>query len=69
MGSAASAAKIIASDAPFRLGQRVKHAKFGEGVVLSVAGNGANARVEVAFSSVGRKELMLQYANLEALSG
>ncbi len=69
MGSSASAAKIIVSDAPFRLGQRVKHAKFGEGIVLSVAGNGANARVEVAFGSVGRKELMLQYANLEALPG
>lgn len=69
MGSAASAARIMAAESPFRLGQRVRHPKFGEGIVLNVAGSGTNTRVEVAFNSVGRKELMLQYANLEALPG
>jgi DNA helicase II / ATP-dependent DNA helicase PcrA len=48
-----------------RLGARVKHNKFGEGVVLNVEGSGAHARVEVRFEAVGTKVLMAQYANLE----
>jgi DNA helicase-2/ATP-dependent DNA helicase PcrA len=48
-----------------RLGARVRHGKFGEGVILSVEGNGAHARVQVSFESQGTKWLMLQYANLE----
>src|SRR6187431_3115685 len=32
-----------------KLGARVKHSKFGEGVVLNVEGSGAHARVEVRF--------------------
>jgi len=48
-----------------RLGARVKHSKFGEGVVLNVEGSGAHARVEVRFEAVGTKVLMAQYANLE----
>ncbi|CBL47361.1 Superfamily I DNA and RNA helicases [gamma proteobacterium HdN1] len=65
--SGTSAPKIVDSSAPFQLGQRVAHAKFGEGVVIQTAGNGASARVEVNFRTAGRKELMLQYANLQAL--
>jgi DNA helicase-2/ATP-dependent DNA helicase PcrA len=48
-----------------RLGARVKHGKFGEGVVLNVEGSGAHARVEVRFEQCGTKVLMAQYANLE----
>jgi DNA helicase-2/ATP-dependent DNA helicase PcrA len=48
-----------------RLGARVRHGRFGEGVVLSVEGNGPHARVQVSFESQGTKWLMLQYANLE----
>jgi ATP-dependent DNA helicase UvrD/PcrA len=50
-----------------RLGGRVRHAKFGEGVVLNVEGNGPHARVEVNFEHQGPKWLMIQYANLEPL--
>jgi DNA helicase-2/ATP-dependent DNA helicase PcrA len=46
-------------------GQRVKHAKFGTGVVLSREGEGNRARVEVNFQQGGRKWLMLAYANLQ----
>jgi len=51
-----------------RLGARVRHGKFGEGVILSVEGNGAQARVQVSFERQGTKWLMVQYANLEPLS-
>lgn len=48
----------------FRLGQRVNHAKFGEGVVLNAEGQGNGARVQVNFEAVGSKWLMVAYANL-----
>jgi len=46
------------------LGARVRHGKFGEGVILNLEGNGAHARVQVNFEQQGTKWLMLQYANL-----
>lgn len=49
------------------LGQRVRHGKFGEGVVLELEGQGTHARVQVRFERLGTKWLMLSYANLEAL--
>jgi DNA helicase-2/ATP-dependent DNA helicase PcrA len=48
----------------FNLGQRVRHAKFGEGVVLNAEGQGRSARVQVNFEEVGSKWLVLAYANL-----
>ena len=48
-----------------RLGARVRHGKFGEGIILNLEGNGAHARVQVNFEQQGTKWLMLQYANLE----
>ncbi|MDH4284415.1 MAG: UvrD-helicase domain-containing protein [Gallionellaceae bacterium] len=51
----------------WRIGQSVAHAKFGEGVVLSVEGNGADARVQVKFRKAGSKWLSLEYAKLTAL--
>ncbi len=50
-----------------RLGQRVNHAKFGEGVVLNTEGSGGAARVQVNFENVGMKWLVLAYANLRPI--
>ena len=50
-----------------RMGQRVLHAKFGEGVVLQAEGSGERARVQVNFAGAGAKWLMLGYANLQPL--
>jgi len=50
-----------------KLGQRVRHAKFGDGVVLNVEGQGQNARVQVNFERQGTKWLMMGYANLEVV--
>ena len=47
-----------------RLGQRVQHPKFGEGVVLTYEGQGAHARVQVNFEAAGSKWLVVAYANL-----
>ena len=47
-----------------RLGQRVQHPKFGEGVVLMYEGQGTHARVQVNFEAAGSKWLVVAYANL-----
>jgi DNA helicase II / ATP-dependent DNA helicase PcrA len=47
-----------------KLGQRVFHQKFGEGVILNYEGEGSSARVQVNFSE-GSKWLVMGYANLE----
>ncbi len=49
----------------FRLGQRVNHPKFGEGVVLNLEGDGNHARVQVNFAGAGAKWLVIAYANLQ----
>ena len=54
-----------AQETGFALGQRVMHAKFGEGVVLNFEGQGNHARVEVNFNDCGTKWLVVAYANLE----
>ncbi|TAN47781.1 MAG: hypothetical protein EPN21_16510 [Methylococcaceae bacterium] len=56
-----------AAGAGLKLGQRVSHAKFGEGVVLNLEGDGAQTRVQVNFSDAGSKWLMLSVANLQAV--
>ena len=62
-----AAATAGAAGAPFRLGQAVVHDKFGDGIVLGLEGDGANARVQVNFDGVGAKWLMLAYARLQPL--
>jgi DNA helicase-2/ATP-dependent DNA helicase PcrA len=54
-------------DTPIRLGARVRHPKFGEGVVIRYEGNGANQQVQVNFERLGQKWLMYAYAKLEAV--
>ena len=49
-----------------RLGQRVRHASFGTGIVIDSEGSGAHARVQVNFEDAGAKWLVLAYANLSA---
>jgi DNA helicase-2/ATP-dependent DNA helicase PcrA len=49
-----------------RLGQRVKHASFGTGIVIDSEGSGPHARVQVNFEDAGAKWLVLAYANLSA---
>jgi DNA helicase-2/ATP-dependent DNA helicase PcrA len=50
-----------------KLGQRVQHPTFGEGVVLDYEGEGPQARVQVNFKSAGSKWLVVAYANLVTL--
>jgi len=49
------------------VGMNVSHPKFGTGVVVNLEGNGEYARIQINFSDVGSKWLVLAYANLTQL--
>ncbi len=55
------------ADTGFRLGQRVAHKKFGDGVIVHFEGSGDSTRVQVNFAGQGSKWLVMQYAKLEAI--
>ena len=57
----------LQEDLPVKLGQRVSHPSFGEGVVVSAEGGGAHMRLQVNFEGAGSKWLVAAYANLTPL--
>jgi len=57
----------LQSTGTYKLGQRIRHDKFGEGVILQMEGSGAQERVQINFKQAGVKWLMLAYAQLEIL--
>jgi DNA helicase-2/ATP-dependent DNA helicase PcrA len=52
-------------DSAIRLGQRVRHSKFGVGTVVHREGDGAEAKVTVSFPDYGLRKLVQKYAGLE----
>jgi DNA helicase-2/ATP-dependent DNA helicase PcrA len=48
-----------------RLGQQVRHAKFGVGTIRRLEGKGDNQKVSIYFRTVGLKKLLLKFAGLE----
>ncbi len=49
----------------FRPGQRVRHPKYGEGMVYQREGDGEDAKITVQFPKFGLKKLVEKYAQLE----
>jgi DNA helicase-2/ATP-dependent DNA helicase PcrA len=57
------------TEAAFGAGDRVRHGKFGEGVVVSCEVKGSDQEVTVVFKGeAGIKKLLLSFANLERVS-
>jgi DNA helicase II / ATP-dependent DNA helicase PcrA len=50
---------------PWKIGQAVAHAKFGQGVVVSYEGNATDMRIQINFGREGLKWLAMEYAKLE----
>jgi DNA helicase-2/ATP-dependent DNA helicase PcrA len=50
-----------------KTGDDVRHARWGEGVILDVIGSGEKAEAVVRFPSVGEKRLLLSWAPLEKI--
>ncbi|HXJ81233.1 MAG TPA: UvrD-helicase domain-containing protein [Candidatus Methylomirabilis sp.] len=57
----------VADDFPFRLGAKLRHARYGEGLLVGLEREGNEVIATVRFASVGRKRLSLQYAQLEEI--
>jgi len=68
-GKKFSLPKLEATEAPgrigFRPGQRVRHPKYGEGMVYQREGDGEDAKITVQFPKFGLKKLVEKYAQLE----
>ncbi|MFJ5332706.1 DNA helicase II [Pectobacterium versatile] len=58
---------ITQNDSGYKLGLRVRHAKFGEGTIVNLEGSGDHARLQVAFQGQGIKWLVAAYARLETV--
>ena len=57
--------KPVDSGETFSAGDRVSHALFGKGEILSVRPMGTDTLYEVIFEKVGTKKLMATYAKLK----
>ncbi|MFE8115768.1 DNA helicase II [Brenneria goodwinii] len=58
---------VSENDSGYRLGQRVRHDKFGEGTIVNLEGSGDHCRIQVAFQGQGIKWLVAAYARLETV--
>jgi DNA helicase II / ATP-dependent DNA helicase PcrA len=53
-------------DAPrFIKGERVRHPEFGSGTIRELSGFGPDLKAVIEFESVGRKKVVVRYANLQ----
>jgi len=53
---------------PYHVGARVRHSKYGNGVIVKAYGNGENARVDVRFDRDNmNRTIILKYAALEVI--
>jgi DNA helicase II / ATP-dependent DNA helicase PcrA len=52
---------------PYKIGQGVRHSKFGEGVVVSYEGNADSLVIKINFGREGMKSLAMEYAKLEKI--
>ena len=55
----------LSGNLSFGVGDRVKHKKFGAGLIVAAEKVGNDVRYEIAFDSVGTKNLLGLYAKLE----
>jgi DNA helicase-2/ATP-dependent DNA helicase PcrA len=52
---------------PYKVGSRVSHPKYGEGVVSGYQGQGPDTEISVNFPKLGPKVFILDYARLQAV--
>lgn len=51
---------------PYKVGSRVTHPRYGEGVVAGYQGQGAEAEIRIRFPAAGERAFILEYARLSA---
>ena len=60
---------VVVGDKHFRIGQGVRHPKFGEGTIIGLSGSGQDAQAQIQFRDVGTKTLALGIAKLDITVG
>ncbi|WP_373767256.1 DNA helicase II [Glaesserella sp.] len=55
------------TEAAWKMGQKVRHEKFGQGTIINVEGSGDQTRLQIAFVQQGIKWLIAKIANLEKI--
>ncbi|NDA32131.1 MAG: hypothetical protein EBZ04_07765, partial [Betaproteobacteria bacterium] len=58
-------AQAATSGVSLRIGQNVRHERFGDGVVVSLEGRGTDSRAQINFGRQGLKWLALSVAKLQ----
>ncbi len=53
---------------PFKIGARVRHPKYGEGLVQALEGTGEDQKITILFRFHGIKKLVTKFAQLESVS-
>ncbi|HKA25277.1 MAG TPA: hypothetical protein VKF80_09875 [Candidatus Eisenbacteria bacterium] len=57
-------------EAPFKVGDRIRHPVFGDGLVLEVSARGEDFALRVSFSKDGaQRKVMARAARVEKLEG
>jgi DNA helicase-2/ATP-dependent DNA helicase PcrA len=51
--------------ARWKLGSKVRHAKYGIGTVLECEDDGENSKLTISFPGYGRKKMVERFAGLE----
>lgn len=62
-----SSSGVTVGSQQFRVGQGVRHARFGEGTIFGLSGSGVDAQAQIQFRDVGAKTLALGVAKLEII--
>lgn len=59
---------VTVGERHFRIGQAVRHAKFGDGTIIGLSGTGQDAQAQIQFRDVGTKTLALGIAKLDFIA-
>ena len=59
---------VQVGDVHYRIGQGVRHARFGDGTIIGLSGAGQDAQAQIQFRDAGPKTLALGIAKLEIIS-
>ncbi|MBZ0073560.1 UvrD-helicase domain-containing protein [Bordetella hinzii] len=59
---------VTVGEVQYRVGQGVRHARFGEGTIIGLSGGGQDAQAQIQFRDVGTKTLALGIAKLDIIA-
>ncbi len=65
--SASKKANDVSCATKYKVGQRVRHKAFGEGMIIKVTAMGNDQLLEIAFDRVGTKKIMSNFAKLDVI--